>query len=111
MPLLRWLDGDICLWCGKENKNFRWKDRDDGSRVGIPVELAVDHILPEAQGGDTDINNLVLLHKECNEEKGHLKQERFEMRVRRHRAERRGKGWDDDIDHELKVAWQRMWPY
>ena len=102
MRLLRRLDGDICLWCGKGNDCYRWEDRDDGSRVGIPVELAVDHVLPEAQGGDTDINNLVLLHKECNEEKGHLKQEPFEMRVRRHRAERQGEDWDDDIDHELR---------
>ena len=66
---------------------------------------------PRGQGGDTDINNLVLLHKECNEEKGHLKQEQFEMRVRRHRAERQGEDWDDDIDHELRVEWLRMWPY
>ena len=111
MRLLRRLDGDICLWCGKGNDCYRRVDRDDGSLVDIPVELAVDHVLPPAQGGDTHIDNLVLLHKDCNEEKGHLKQEHFKMLVRWHRAERQGEGWDDDIDHQLRVEWSLMYPY
>ena len=99
MRLLRRIDGDICLWCGKENHCYRRVSRDDGSFMDTPVELAVDHVLHMNQGGDTHIDNLVLLHKECNEEKGHLKCADFEMRVRRHRAERQGQDWENDTDH------------
>ena len=57
-PLLRVLDGDACTWCGglidfTSRKNFD-----------------VDHWKPVSKGGTSEIDNLDLMHKSCNQSKG-----------------------------------------
>ena len=44
--------GNICVWCDRK------------------VKLTVDHIVPLAQGGSNDINNIQPLCRRCNAEKG-----------------------------------------
>ena len=48
-------DGYICSYCGNEILNIE--------------DAEVDHIIPFAQGGKTEIENAQLLHRHCNREK------------------------------------------
>lgn len=55
-------------------------------RTGEQVELEVDHIIPVAKGGKSELNNLVTACKECNRGKRDtsvLKYVPIEMRTRR----------------------------
>lgn len=56
-------DGFECKWCGSL-VNF--------DLVGTRDKWApsVDHIVPWSRGGTNDPNNLQLLHRKCNAEKG-----------------------------------------
>ena len=107
MKLLRARDGDICLWCNKSNEDYELIAVTDQCQQCRPVELAIDHIIPASSGGETHINNLCLLHKECNEEKGHLLSRWFQERVRQHRAARE----NEHDDERWMGEWLRIWPY
>ena len=107
MKLLRARDGDTCLWCGKPNKDWELIAATENIQRHRRVELAIDHIVPASSGGETDIDNLCLLHKECNLEKGHLLSRWFQEQVRQHRAAREGEDNDERWTHE----WLRIWPY
>ena len=63
MKLLRARDGDICLWCNKPNEDYEIIAATDQCQKLRPAELAIDHIVPASSGGETDIDNLYLLHK------------------------------------------------
>lgn len=60
---LRWkverLDDSTCVYCGKRKL--------PADAVG---EWAADHLVPEYQGGKTNIENLVLCCRTCNSKKG-----------------------------------------
>lgn len=105
--LLRARDGDTCLWCNKPNEDYKLIAATDQYQQFRTVELAIDHIVPASSGGETHIDNLCLLHKECNEEKGHLLSRQFQERVRQHRAARE----DEDDDERWMGEWLRIWPY
>ena len=105
--LLRARDGDTCLWCNEPNEDYRLIAATDQYQQFRTVELAIDHIVPASSGGETHIDNLCLLHKECNEEKGHLLSRQFQERVRQHRAARE----DEDDDERWMGEWLRIWPY
>ena len=107
MKLLRARDGDICLWCNKPNEDYEIIAATDQCQKLRPVELAIDHIVPASSGDETDIDNLCLLHKECNLEKGHLLSRSFQERVRQYRAAREG----EDDDDRWMYEWLRIWRY
>lgn len=57
----RWklMDSECCCWyCGKE--------------VASKSELTADHIFPRSKGGDSSIDNLVMVCKSCNSSKGNM---------------------------------------
>ncbi len=107
MKLLRARDGDICLWCNKPNEDYEIIAATDQYQRYRKVELAIDHIIPASSGGETDIDNLCLLHEECNLEKGHLLSRSFQERVRRRREEREG---GDEAEPWMR-EWLRIWLY
>ena len=116
--LLRERDGDICLWCNKPNEDYELIDATEKRQLFRRVELHIDHIIPASHGGETDIDNLCLLHKECNLTKGDgtwpygwgdepWQAVSFAERVRQYRAEHDGGDDDERWVHE----WLRIWPY
>jgi 5-methylcytosine-specific restriction endonuclease McrA len=44
-----------CFYCGK---------------VSQLSALTIDHVIPTSKGGDSDIHNLLLADRKCNQEKG-----------------------------------------
>lgn len=51
-------EGRICWYCGKE--------------VGARAELTADHVIPRAKGGDSSLDNLVMVCRSCNSSKGKM---------------------------------------
>ncbi len=64
---MRSVYGDVCPSCGKV-MNFD---------IGGGPYATIDHVIPRSQGGTNQEDNLQLLCKECNEEKG----DRLDARV------------------------------
>ncbi|CAJ0719441.1 hypothetical protein LMG6871_02867 [Ralstonia edaphis] len=60
LPLVNALlrrDGSACFYCGKDTTE------DDRS---------LEHLVPRAHGGPNHLSNLVLAHRKCNTDAGHL---------------------------------------
>lgn len=50
---------------------------------GMPItrgsDLSQDHILPVSMGGKTELDNLQIAHKRCNNDRGNLSMEEWEV--------------------------------
>jgi 5-methylcytosine-specific restriction endonuclease McrA len=55
-------DGFYCHYCG-----VRLEEND--AQTYNPHGASVDHVIPQKDGGDSDISNLVLACRKCNGEK------------------------------------------
>ncbi len=51
--------GGRCFYCKK------------GKAEEVSIELTIDHVEPQAVGGNTELTNLVVACKPCNAKKGH----------------------------------------
>ena len=51
------------------------------SASDVSIEMTLDHIEPQALGGNSDITNLVVASKPCNAKKGHTLIEAFNPRA------------------------------
>lgn len=61
-------DGPRCVFCGQDLE---------------PNEIHLDHVIPEARGGETTRQNLQVTCRKCNQEKGALGEAEFMERLRR----------------------------
>lgn len=61
-------DGRYCVYCDE--------DLTDG-------EIHLDHVIPESQGGPTNLDNLQVTCRKCNTSKGVLSESEFTDRLRR----------------------------
>lgn len=50
-------ENDYCWYCGKEME---------------PSKLTKDHVFPRAKGGANDLDNIIMVCKECNSSKGKM---------------------------------------
>ena len=64
-------NGNRCAICGRKIKSVS--------------DLAIDHIVPLAEGGVDVIDNYQLAHKACNEAKGNLMPKEFVRQLRYNR--------------------------
>lgn len=55
----------ICALCG-----FRLPPSCDYMPQNHPMRLSLDHILPVSRGGQAILENIRLVHRRCNEERG-----------------------------------------
>lgn len=91
------LDGEL-VWVGKcIHCNAKLVVRDDGRAMGTAT---LEHVWPQAQGGDNRLENLAVACARCNREKGtrhdHGKGDRARFEeVTRKLAERRRERWRD----------------
>lgn len=60
-------DGYYCVYCDDDLHD---------------KEIHLDHIIPEAKGGSTTLNNLQVTCRKCNTSKGTLTEEEFIRRLR-----------------------------
>ncbi|MEK9899141.1 MAG: HNH endonuclease [Rhodospirillaceae bacterium] len=60
--LVRARDGDVCHLCGELVH--------EGFEQGDPEQATLDHLTERAAGGDSDIANMRLAHRSCNEQRG-----------------------------------------
>jgi hypothetical protein len=66
-------DGDRCFWCGL---------------YVTPADATVDHLVPLANKGPNHIGNYVLMHRQCNNDCGHLSAaEKIKAHVEWHMAD------------------------
>lgn len=61
-------DGPRCVFCGLDLQTN---------------EIHLDHVIPEAGGGETTYQNLQVTCRKCNTEKGALGEDEFMQRLRR----------------------------
>ena len=50
-------ENNYCWYCGKEME---------------PSKLTKDHVFPRSKGGDNDMDNIIMVCKECNSSKGNM---------------------------------------
>lgn len=60
-------DGYYCVYCDEDLHD---------------KEIHLDHIIPEAKGGTTTLNNLQVTCRKCNTAKGTLTEEEFTQKLR-----------------------------
>lgn len=60
--LVRDRDGDACHLCGEHVH--------EGFEQGDPEQATLDHLTERAAGGSSDIANMRLAHRSCNEQRG-----------------------------------------
>lgn len=78
IPHLYELQGDMCPLCLKSlHKEIKeWVAWSEQRRTGLReikrthINLNIDHIIPVAKGGGSEVNNLALTHARCNSIKG-----------------------------------------
>ncbi len=71
-----------CAWCGKKldinNLKLHIKSMKETGRSAPgmrrkKIDVTIDHKVPVTQGGTNDIENIQLMHKGCNNERGDRK--------------------------------------
>ena len=50
-----------------------------GQPIKKADDLSQDHIVPVSKGGKTEIENLQMTHKKCNNDRGNLSMEEWEV--------------------------------
>ena len=60
-------DGERCVYCGLDLTG---------------MEIHLDHVVPESQGGETTYDNLQVTCRKCNLDKGILTENEFMNRLR-----------------------------
>ena len=63
-------DKGVCQYCGKQGESGHYPDKVFEIIKGKEVAFEIDHIVPEAKGGKTIIDNLQLACRKCNRSKG-----------------------------------------
>lgn len=77
-------------WKKSWGKELRWVKRQlikrDGSVCALCLqsfasmkEITLDHIIPRSQGGNDLIENLQLAHLHCNQDKGSMMPDEYEL--------------------------------
>ncbi|MGP4093003.1 HNH endonuclease [Nonomuraea sp. KM90] len=59
-----------CHYCGALGEIWWWRLRSGQPSSWVSFDHEIDHVIPEAQGGSTAIENLVLACRPCNRRKG-----------------------------------------
>lgn len=54
--------GMVCFYCAVPVFRTRYED--------APNKVTIDHVVPISKGGRTELSNLVICCKQCNQEKG-----------------------------------------